>query len=87
MGLKDIRDTEVAVGGYGLRSGTLIIAEATDEAFTFAYATENRAVCIDHGDLGDPPGSIYDPPGVRTIPLEELDEKLANGIYQQIDIV
>lgn len=75
----DDRQTSVIVGGYEPQAGTLYLDEGTQELFTFAYATEEYAVCIDHGH------SVCDPKGIRTIDLETFGEYQQSSRYQPLD--
>ena len=74
------RQTEVAVGGYGLRSGTLLLDEATQDLLTFAYASGDYAVLVSHAATGDPKEIV-------TLPLDTLDDYRASGRYHGIDVV
>ena len=74
------RQTEVAVGGYGLRSGTLLLDEATQDLLTFAYASGDYAVLVSHAATGDPKEIV-------TLPLDRLDDYRASGHYHGIDVV
>jgi hypothetical protein len=74
------RQTEVAVGGYGLRSGTLLLDEATQDLLTFAYASGDYAVLVSHAATGDPKEIV-------TLPLETFGDYRASGRYHGIDVV
>lgn len=74
------RQTEVVVGGHGLRSGTLMLDEAKQDLLTFAYASGDYAVLVLHSADGDPLELV-------TIDLETLGEHLWSGLYHGIDVV
>lgn len=77
----DDRQTSVVAGGHEPRSGTLFLNEATQELFTFAYATDEYAVCIDHGH------THCDPKGIRTIDLDTFGEYRQRGRFRALDVV